>query len=103
MRVSATAFLSGVAAVATLVLALWVWRHASSLAEMAGAGRPYVATLALRSAAVALAAGAQLVLLAFVTGRIYPRQMFDVVLRFSAGLIAALALVGAIALGLAGR
>jgi hypothetical protein len=90
-------------AVALVLLGLYGWRHAGEIVERWDPTRPAVAAWAVRSAAVAAAAGAQLVLLALVTGRLYRRQLFDDVLSLSAGLVGAVALVAAIALGLAGR
>jgi hypothetical protein len=63
---------------------------------------------AFRSAGVALAATAQALIVSFVVLKIYRRRaggpdLFCDVLRLFAGLVAAIALISAIALGLAGR
>ena len=102
-RPAAAAWVGGVAAVGLVVLALWAWQNAAEVAQRWGATRPYAAKLAVRSAAVAVAAAAQVVLLTGVIGRLYPRQVFDDVLRLCAALVAAVALVGAVALALAAR
>ena len=68
-----------------------------------GLERAAVALWAVRSAAIGAAASAQAVLLVFVIGRLYRRDWFSDFLGFSAALLFALALVGAVALGLASR
>jgi len=93
-----------VASVVLLVAGLWAWQHAAEVATDGAAARPYVATWAVRSAAVAAAAAAQAVLLVAVVGRVYGRRgVIDDVLRLTAVLVFAVALVSAVALGLAGR
>lgn len=97
------------AAVALLLMvsALWTWGRAGWIA--ADATRPDVARWAVRSAAVAAGATAQLLLLTFVAGRIFrPRGIqsgnFSADLaRLTMGLVAGVAIVSAVALGLAGR
>jgi hypothetical protein len=93
-----------VASAALLVVGLWAWQHAAEVASDSASARPYVAKWAVRSAAVAAGAAAQAVLLIAVVGRIYDRRgILDDVLRLSAVLVFAVALVSAVALGLAGR
>ena len=100
----AAAIAAGVlVAVALMVAGLYAWRHASAIAGDWNATRPYIAAWAVRSAAIALASIAQVVLLTLVVGRLYPRQLVDEVLRLAAGLVGTVALVSAVALGLAGR
>jgi hypothetical protein len=65
--------------------------------------RPAVAVWAARSAAIAFASAAQVVLLTFVIGAIYQRDLFGNVLRLCAGLLCSISLVSAVALALAGR
>ena len=96
-----TTILGGFAALSMVVAAMWAWNDARRLAE--GSARPDVTLWALRSAGVTLAAAGQAMLLTFVVSRIYRRDLFSDVLRVFAGLIAAVALICAIALGLAGR
>jgi len=96
-----TTILGGFAALSMVVAALWAWNDARRLAE--ATARPDVTLWALRAAGVALIALAQAMLLTFVVSRIYRRDLFSDVLRVFAGLIAAIALISAIALGLAGR
>ena len=96
-----TTILGTFAAISMVVAAMWAWNDARRLAD--GTTRPDVTLWALRAGGVALAAAGQAMLLTFVVGRIYRRDLFSDVLRVFAGLIAAVALVSAIALGLAGR
>jgi hypothetical protein len=99
-----TVWAGGIVSVALLVAGLWAWQHAAEVASDGAAARPYVATWAVRSAAVAAAAAAQAVLLIAVVGRAYGRRgVLDDVLRLTAVLVFAVALVSAVALGLAGR
>jgi hypothetical protein len=62
-----------------------------------------VAQWAVRSAAVAAIAGAQIILMSWLIGRIYRRGTFDSVMTFAATAVLALAAVSAIACGFAGR
>ena len=101
-----TTILAGFAALSMIVAAMWAWRDARQLAE--GTTRPDVTLWAFRSAGVALAATAQALIVSFVVLKIYRRRaggpdLFCDVLRLFAGLVAAIALISAIALGLAGR
>jgi hypothetical protein len=90
-----------VAAMALLLGAFSVWgRSQEWTASMA---RPEVAIWAARSAAVAFASAAQVVLLTFVVGALYQRDLFGNVLRLCAGLLCSISLVSAVALLLAGR
>ena len=101
MRAVGLTGLGAVAAVALMVACLWGWQHA---AELSGeTSRPYVAKWAVRSGAIALAAVAQVLLLTLVIGRFYARQLVDDVLKLLAGLVFAVSLVTAVALGMAAR
>src|SRR3954463_3569582 len=91
-----------IASIVLMIAALWAWSRAGALS--AEATRPEVERWAVRSAAVAVAAVAQLVLLTFVAGRLFePRRFGADVLRLTAGLVPAVAIVSAVSLGLAGR
>ena len=103
LRTAVSAGFGVVLAVGLLLVALYWWRHAGQIVDGWEPTRPSVAAWAVRSAAVAAAAGAQLVLLTLVTGRLYRRQLLDDMVGLSAGLVATLAMVSAIALALAGR
>src|SRR3954471_16556161 len=105
VRQTAATFITPLGAAVALMLmvaALWVWGRAGWLA--ADATRPDVARWAVRSAAVAAGAVAQLLLLTFVAGRIFRHRSFNAdVARLTMGLVAGIAIVSAVALGLAGR
>lgn len=92
---------SAVVAAALMVACLWAWQGAGHFSV--DASRPYVATLAARTAAVALGAAAQVIILTLVVGRIYRRQLVDDVLKLTAAAAMLVALVGAVALALAAR
>ncbi len=87
--------------VALVVAGLWLWQNAMSVAS--DASRPDVARWALRSAAVACIAAAQVVLSVFVIDAFFRRDLFATVLRFTAALVTGAAIVSAVALGIAGR
>jgi hypothetical protein len=99
-------------AVALVVAALWGWNEAGRLAMFWK--RPDVGEWGIRSGAVSGAAAAQVLLLAFVAGKLFRRNRVagptmprrDVLgtgLKIGAGVVCAGALVSAVALGLAGR
>jgi hypothetical protein len=89
-------------ALALMVTALWTWGRAGWLA--ADATRPDVARWAVRSGAVSVAAVAQLLLLTFVATPIFRRRnFFGDAARLAVSVVACIALVSAVALGLAGR
>ena len=88
-------------AMALLLGAFWVWGQSQEWT--AAMSRPAVAIWAARSAAIGFASGAQVVLLTFVIGAWYKRDLFGNVLRLCAGLLSSIALVSAVALALAGR
>jgi hypothetical protein len=101
MRSIAITSVATVAAVALMVACLWAWQSAGHFAI--DANRPYVATLAARTAAIALAAAAQVIILTLVIGRIYRRELVDDVLKLTAAAVMLVAIVGAVALALAAR
>jgi len=86
---------------ALMVACLWAWQSAGHFSV--DASRPYVATMAARTAAIALGAAAQVIILTLVVGRIYRRQLIDDVLKLTAAAVMIVALVGAVALALAAR
>ncbi|HLL88933.1 MAG TPA: hypothetical protein VK324_06495 [Tepidisphaeraceae bacterium] len=90
-----------VVTIGLVVVAMWAWQHAAGLTE--DAARPDVAAYAVRCAAVAAAAGAQVVLLLAVVGRIYRRGGVDGAVATVAVVVGTVSLVSAVALGLAGR
>ena len=88
--------------VALMVAALAAWRFAPELA-VRGAVRPYVAKVGIRSLAVALAAGAQLVLLAVVVARVYPPKLTERALGVGMAVASFAALCAAVVLALMSR
>lgn len=88
---------------AMVVAGLWAWQGAPDMVLDWSLSRPEIATWAMRSAAVAIMAAAQAVLVLLVAGRVYRRGTFDAVLAFTAVTVFALASVSAIACGLASR
>ena len=94
--------LGGLVTVALMVTALWAWRLAPDLAYQ-HADHAYTARLGIRSLAVALGAGAQVVLLLFVVARVYPPRLFDRVLGAAIAVTSFAALGTAIVLALTSR
>lgn len=88
-------------AIALLVVAFWAWGLPSELIE--NSTRPYVAKLGLRSLSIALAAGAQVVLMFFVMARIYPTRMLDKIIGVGIAVVSFAALGVAIVLALSSR
>jgi hypothetical protein len=95
-------WLGGAVAVALMVTALWAWRFAPELA-MQHADRPYVAKLGIRSLAIALAAGAQVVLFTLVLSRLYPPRLPDRVVSLGIAVTSFAALAAAVVLAVSGR
>jgi hypothetical protein len=87
--------------VVLMVLALWFWQHAPAVA--AGSSDPAVVAWAVRLSAVGLAAAAQAALLSFVVAKVYQRGPLERGITWGAVMLLTLALVSALALGLAGR
>ena len=88
---------------AVVASGLLAWQQAPDWVLDWGMGRPEIALWAVRSAAVAVIAGAQVLLLTLVVSGIYRRGAFDLALAFVATAVFALASVSAIACGFAGR
>ena len=93
--------LGSLAALVIVVAAMWGWSSAWRIAQ--ATSRPDVTLWAVRSAALALAMGAQVIFVTCLVCVVYRRDLFAEFLRFSAAAIAAVALISAVALGLAGR
>ena len=102
MAKAVSIWIGGVLGVAMMVAALWAWRFAPELA-FEHSGRPYVARLGIRSLAVALGAGAQVVLMVFVVANMYPPRALDRVLSVGIGVMSFAALGTAIVLALSSR
>lgn len=91
----------GFIAVGLMLLAFWVWFDASELARRAE--RPDVLRWAARALAIAAAAGAQIIVMTLVIGRIYRDKPIHEGLKLTAALICCIAAVTAAALGLAAQ
>ena len=103
MRATSILF-SALLAGAMVLAGIWAWQQAQDLVlDHWNAGRPDLAEWAISSAAIAIVALAQIIILTFVAGRIYSRRTIDSVLTLTASVVFALASVSAIACGLAGR
>ena len=95
-------WLGGAVTIALMVAALWAWRFAPELATQHGE-QPYVAKLGIRSLAIALAAGAQVVLLTLVIARVYPPRLPDRVLSIGVAVSSFAALAVAVVLAMSSR
>ena len=106
-HVALSTFSSSLIGVGMMVLALWGWQHSARLADgWIGYGdsvRPDVAKWAVRCGAIAVAAVSQGMFVVAVWGRLYQRQLIDTLVKVVLGLVFAIAVVSAIALGLAAR
>jgi hypothetical protein len=98
---TASMLLGAILGIMLMVAAMWGWNRAAWLGQEAT--RPEVIAWAVRSGAIALAAGAQVLMLSVVVGGLYRRDMFSDTVRLSAALVCSVALVSATALALAGR
>jgi len=83
--------------------ALWAWQGAPDWVATWTVSRPELTVWAVRSAAIGIAAAAQAILLAPVGATIFGRGPVDSAMTFTAATICAVALVSAVACGLAGR
>jgi hypothetical protein len=81
--------------------AVWVWQGALHFSAVAA--KPEIALWSARSAAVAMAAVAQVMLLTLVMSRIYQRDAFSRLLQIVAALVGGAGVVSAAVLGLASR
>lgn len=95
------ALMGSAVAVGLMVAAIWAWCDLP--VQAAGAARPEVLTWAAKAVAVAAGAGAQIVVITFVIGRLYPFKRVHDALRLAAALVCCTAAVGAAALGLAAQ
>ena len=98
---SATIMLGAMGTIAMMVGALWCWQNASVV--VADWSRPDIAAYAVRCAAVAIAAAAQLLLLASVVGRAFVPGWADRAAGLLAAGVCAVGTISAVALTLVGR
>jgi len=94
-------FAAAALAAVLMVVSLWAWQQGPQIAFTAD--RPDVVLWAVRTAAIAAGALAQALVLVFVVGAVYRTRLLDVTLRVLTAAVFTVALVSAIALGLAGR
>ena len=95
-------WLGGIVTVGLMVAALWAWRFAPELA-MQHSDRPYMAKVGIRSLAIAIAAGAQVVLLTLVIARLYPPRLLDRILSVGVAVGSFAALAVAVVLAVSSR
>lgn len=97
-----TGLMGATVAVALVIVALWGWGEARDLVRKAD--NPQLALWAVRTAAVAALAAAQVLGLTFVVGLFYhTRDRLDDLATLAAGFVCTSALIGAIAMGLVSR
>jgi hypothetical protein len=86
-----------------VVAGLWAWNGAADWVLDWGVGRPDIAVWAVRSAAIAVIAAAQVILLSLVGAKLYGRGAADSAIAFSVGAICAMASLSAAACAFYGR
>lgn len=89
--------------VGLLVLALWAWRNNEDAATYLHAHNRHTFGWAVRCTAVGLIAAGEAVLVVFVIGNLWRRDLFTKLLVLSAVTVFMLSVASAVALGLAGR
>ena len=101
MATRMSVLVGGAVSMILMVIALRAWTQAANLSV--SATRPDVAWWAVRSGAVALMALAQTVSMIWVVGKLFQRNLADDLLKVLSLGVTAVALVAAVALGLASR
>lgn len=96
-----SALMGATLAIALVIAGLWGWGAARALVERTD--NPDTALWAVRSAAVAALAGAQVLGLTFVTALFYERDRSGEWMRLIAGFVCTAAFVAAITMGLVSR
>lgn len=86
--------------VGLIVLSLWYWSTARSVAADATSHHPALVAWAVRLAATAGLAAAQFLFLTFVVSRFFRPDRFDLALRVTAAVVFSVSLAGAFALAL---
>lgn len=92
------ALLGTIVAVTLVIAGFWGWMSAGRLTEHAG--RPELAAWAVRGAAIAALAGAQVLGMTFIVDAIYARDRWGETIRLAAGLVCTAGLISALGLGL---
>ncbi len=101
MKQTLTMLIGAVLAVGLMLMAIWVWFDAADLAL--SSERPDILRWAARSLAIAAGAGAQIIVLTLVVGRMFAHRSAHDGLRLTAALVCCIAAVTAAALGLAAQ
>lgn len=83
--------------------AIWIWQDAPDRLVEWDAARPLARLWAIRCGAIALASVAQVLVVVLAIGNLYSRRSLDHALRLGFSIMAVLAMVSAVALGLAAR
>src|SRR6476646_1488155 len=91
------------AAIGLVIAGLWGWQAAADLVSQWAVARTDVMVWAIRCGAIAVIALGQLLALRFAVGVSYRGRAMDDLLRLSSAVACAIALVSAVALGLAAR
>jgi hypothetical protein len=95
--------LGAILTVGLVVVGLWGWHEAETIAMRVGWESRVIGAWAVRCMAVALVSVAQAVLLALVVERVYRTDAVCATARLSALWVCTVCVASAIALGLAGR
>ena len=90
-------------AMTMMILALWLWQYAPAAAMQYRVAQRSVFAMGGRCAAVALIAAAQWLIVSSVVGSVYRPGRLDRAFCGVAGVICGVAMISAVALGLAGR
>ena len=96
-----SAMMGTIVAVALVVAGLWGWGASREL--VAHADKPELALWSVRAAAIAALAAAQVLGLTYLAGNLYRGDRTGEALRFAAGMVCTVALLGALALGVMSR
>lgn len=86
--------------VGLVVLSLWYWASAPSFAADSMAAQRGLIVWAVRLAASAGVAAAQILLMTYVVPRVFYASRFDLLLRVAASVVFSMCLAGAVALAL---
>ena len=95
--------LGAILTVGLIVLGLWGWQRAETIATVMGWEKRSIGAWSARCAAVALISAAEAILLSLVVERVYRPDTVSGAAKLSALLVFMVCTVSAIALGLAGR
>jgi hypothetical protein len=94
---------AAIAAMGMVVAALWAWQGAPDMVDDWDVLRPDQMLWAIRSGAIAAAALAQVVIFGVVAGQFFPRRAGDQAVVIASAAVFVIAVIAAVALGMAGR